>query len=414
MDLAVDLGRVGLRAAGGASFAVGEIDDDVDRPQPQDAPILVVGERLSQHRQQLADCLARRCRADEDIAASLALAESQLVAGQYAEARKTLLASIRRNKGFARDFPYDVSDLYGANAKIAAHLGIDQDYWRSAHAAESTLKHNVPADDYRMFMARIDVAEMVGKTRGHEWARNYYDAIAKAATKAGREDIAAIARLRSLMRHHPEGEARTRAIQKIAESRDSSTQGASLEAKLALARAAYEVGDVERAASIQSELAAFAPKRPILLYAPPIELSQRELDNSGLGGVHFNPPAPGSTVSVTRTLPTANWSTTKRLSENVDNMWVDVAFAINSDGTVSNARIVRKRGQTHWTSPLLRSIQGRRYTAFAPGSAPVPQIERYTYTAAIEAQSGSRTADHSPKARIEFFDLNPLGLKQSN
>jgi hypothetical protein len=32
MDLAVDLGRVGLAPAGGAAFGVGRVDDDVDRP----------------------------------------------------------------------------------------------------------------------------------------------------------------------------------------------------------------------------------------------------------------------------------------------------------------------------------------------------------------------------------------------
>ncbi|HVJ71905.1 MAG TPA: hypothetical protein VM531_10445, partial [Sphingomicrobium sp.] len=54
-------------------------------------PIVVVGQPVDDAKSALDSCLTRGCRPDEDIAVTLALAETQLLDGKYREARKTLL-----------------------------------------------------------------------------------------------------------------------------------------------------------------------------------------------------------------------------------------------------------------------------------------------------------------------------------
>ena len=98
---------------------------------PTDPAIIVTGRNISDKKAALADCLARKCPPNEDIDATLALAETLLIAGKYRDARFALLGALGRNKRFAMAYPIPVSDLYRANGRVAAHLGIDDDYYRS-------------------------------------------------------------------------------------------------------------------------------------------------------------------------------------------------------------------------------------------------------------------------------------------
>src|SRR5262245_36358550 len=75
-------------------------------------PIVVIGQRIDDASADLQSCLARACKPDEDIAATLRLAETQLLAGKYRDARKTLLSSLGRNEEFAMAYPVPVSELY--------------------------------------------------------------------------------------------------------------------------------------------------------------------------------------------------------------------------------------------------------------------------------------------------------------
>ena len=111
---------------------------------------------------------------------------------------------------------------------------------------------------------------------------------------------------------------------------------------------------------------------------------------------------------MTSILALSRWSTTKRIPGNFDDMWVDVAFRITPEGKVSDAKIVRSKGDLQWTRPLMTSIALRRYTAGRPSDPSSVRTERYTYTAAYEGQTGSRTAQRSPKARVEYIDLSDV------
>lgn len=387
-------------------------------PQPTAQTIVVVGQRIDDAAKDLAACLARGCKPDEDIEATLRLAETQLLAGKYRDARSTLLASLRRNRQWSEAYPVPVSELYRGNAKVAAHLGYDRDYYSSTFGIYRTLKHGVPDGDYRKYTSMMEVAEMMYRTRGHERARHYYAWIAGEARRAGRDDIAAIAELRSAIRHLPPGSGIQLAeIRKIANLQGKNLRAPVLEAKLALARIAYQDGDEAKAQAIQNELLAFNIKRPMLIYSPPYEMIARELGSGSEFNFPLNAPAPvggepggrfGGGPTTTNILSLAQWSSTKRLAGNFDDMWVDVSFLITPEGKVRGAKITQSKGDLTWTRPLMISIAQRRYTARPDGSPNVARAERYTYTSGYEPQTGTRVAQRSPKARVEYIDLSDI------
>ena len=57
-------------------------------PSAQEPSIVVTGRTIQDKKAGLAACLARNCPPDQDIDATLALAETQLVAGKYHDARR--------------------------------------------------------------------------------------------------------------------------------------------------------------------------------------------------------------------------------------------------------------------------------------------------------------------------------------
>ena len=391
---------------------------------PQHPPIIVTGQRIRDAEAALRDCLARHCAPDKDIDATLALAEAQILDGDYRDARTTLLHSLGRNKDEAKRYPVPVSDLYRANAKVAANLGFDRDYYSSTWGIYRSLKAGIPKEDWRHYTALFEIAEMNARTRGHTRARYYYDMIARKARADGRPDIAALADLRSYVRHYPPGATQTMHIEAIANATDPKLRAPALEARLALARMAFERKDFAAAEAMQKDFAGFNLKRPVLIYAPPYEMTEREIDNGSDFGVSAD-SAPGSGgldassgqglaqsgvrsgSTATSNLPLALMSTTKRIAPSFDDMWIDVAFRITSDGRVADMNVVRKKGSTVWAQPLLASIRGRRYTPADESSPAARRLERYTYTSGYETTVGSRVADRSPQGRVEFIDLSP-------
>lgn len=380
-------------------------------PSMHDHSIIVTG--IKDKKAALAACLARHCPPDEDIDATLALAETQLIAGNYHDARKTLLASLGRNKGEAAHYPIPLSDLYRANGRVAADLGLDNDYYRSTWGIYRTLKYGLPPNDARQFSALMEVAEMNYRTRGHERARIYYEKIASDARKAGRPDIAALAELRSAVRHLPPNSSwQVNEIKRIAEMPGSEMRAPVLEAKLALARMAYAKGDEVRAQAIQKDLAALNIKRPILIYSPPYGLPGRDTPR----GNEIESAVARNIISVAEagTFGAANPFTgrgpaafaTSRVSPIVEDMWLDVAFRITPEGKVADLRIARSKGNTFWAKSLLGSIRGRRYTRGDPNLPTSRRYERYTYTSGFEKKTGTNSWGRSPDTRVEYMDLS--------
>ena len=96
--------------------------------------ITVTGRRIADYRAALAACLARHCPVNEDVDATLALAEVEFEAGQYADARRDVAASLGRNRRQGAAFPEPVADLYRARARVARHLGLDDEAVRSTYS----------------------------------------------------------------------------------------------------------------------------------------------------------------------------------------------------------------------------------------------------------------------------------------
>ena len=370
---------------------------------PQES-ITVVGRAIEARKKALSACLERRCPPDEDIDATLALAESQLISGDYQGARGTLLKSLTRNKKHGVDYPIPVSDLYRVNGRVAAHLGIDQDYYSSTWGIFNTLKKGMPDARDRHYSALMEVAEMMATTRGHERARLYYQDIARRARKDGRPDIAALAELRMSLRHLPE-HMREDAVKRIAEMTDPSTRAAQLEARLALARIAYEQRDEAKGDAILADMSRFAIKKPILVYSPEWEVFGGPTNHEPFAPqADMNGPNPGNGAGTGG----ARVHGTHRWALNVADTWVDVGFRILPDGKVADVRVLKSRGDTSWIDALLSSVRGRRYTRPAPGMMGTDRTERYTFTSALEDGTGTHMKVHSPDARVEYFDLTEI------
>jgi hypothetical protein len=386
--------------------------------------IVVEGKRINDAEGRLSACLARRCSPDQDIDATLALAEWQLMAGKYRDARTTLLSSLKRNNGAAAKYPIPMSDLYRANGKVAANLGLDRDYYRSTWGIYRTLKHGLPSDDVRKYSALMEVAEMMYRTRGHTRARTYYEFIARQARASGRPDVAAVAELRAAIRHLPPGSGmQVGAIKRIANLSSAEMRAPVLEAKLALARLAFERNDELGAQAVLKGLAGLSIKRPILIYSPPYAMLQRELDTSNevvtlapappVGGEPGGSTNPGTGgPSITKVLPSALFSPMNRLAGNFDDMWIDLKFQIGPDGRVIDPEIVRSKGDLSWVKPLIESIRRRRYTPGQIGEPLSTRLERYTYTSAYEKATTTRSSVRSPEARVEYMDLSDLSAAQ--
>ena len=372
--------------------------------------IVVVGKRIKDAEAALRSCLARDCPPDEDIAATLRLAETHIVGGDYQKARAALHGSIRRNKGEARTYPLPLSNLYRASGRVASHMGFSSEYYDHTFNIYRTLNAGLPQASSRHFFARMEIADMMARTRGHERARLYFRGIARDATKAGRPDIAATAQLRSLVHHSPPDESRLAGIRRIASSTDPELRVAALDARLALTRMAYERKDLREAERLRREFAELQLESPLLIYAPPYASVDGEISTASDMNMLPPPGNSGSGPSFIRNVPMARFSATKRLSGSFDDLWVDVGVRIARNGDVAEARILRSEGDTSWAKPLLAAISLRRYTPVGPAADDLSRVERYTYTSYFEAQTGSRLLDRSPQGRIEYLDLEPGAL----
>ena len=352
-----------------------------DQPADSGETIVVTGTTLEESERALASCLARKCPPKEDIDATLAHAENLFVAGEYKEARRVAQRSIDRNGRHARALPIDVSDLYRAHSRIAAHLGEKDDFVRSTYAARRTLKRGLPEDDVRTLSADFEVAGMYAATHDLDRARQVYREIEEDAAKIGRPDLAGLARVRAAWLSEIGGN-RPHARRQLREIAEGSTPGARiarLTAMVLLARLDRLEGDTTSSAALVEELAGAGGSRPVLLHAPRIDLGKRPMDEGG---------------SVTRRLPTDNY----------EDRWVDVGFWVTPDGRVSDVEVLRNSGPTYWAKPVLRSIAGRTYAPLADPDGSY-RVERYTYTSLWTTLTGTRMRVRSPDARVEYLDL---------
>ncbi len=353
--------------------------------------VTVVGRNLPQYRDRLAACLARNCPVNEDVDATLALAESLFLNGEYREARSVVRASIRRNGAQARAFPEPVSDLYRVQTRLARHLGLDREARLASFDILNALQAGLPREDHRHFTARLEIADMQLQSGNLIGAQRALGELIDLARAAGREDVVVMAELRgafyqlaAVSRH---GEALAR-LQRWANLEGDANRFRATGARLMLARHYRRQGDIARSDALFDQVArnsAMSARRR-LLYSPRVQLAQQaRLDGD------YDPMDP------------ANISPHVTTPDDMENGWIDVGFWVSPDGRVSDVEILRRGAEPSWSAPLTRSIEGRGYSV---GTDPSYKIERYTYTSEWLRGTGSRLARRSPAARVEYLDLS--------
>ena len=346
--------------------------------------IIVTGTSLAQSERNLRECIARNCPPEEDIAATLAHVENQFIAGDYAAARRTNKASLERNDRYAVRLPVEVSHLYRAGSRIAAHLGEGQDYEQSTWGIKRALKEGLPKTDPQLVGADLEIANMQASLGRTVVARDTYEKAAKDAEKIDRPDLAAMARLRIAWLSQLEGDRglTRRKLRAIANDRRPETNVARLSALILLARMDRQDGKPNSSAAVIEELRGARLPKPVLVYSPPVKTSGRLIDE-------------GEEGSVTRLMA----------MQNFDDTWVDVGFWVTPEGRVNEAEILRSSGPAGWAKPLMDSIAGRIYSPAAANRDGTYRVERYTFTSLWADRTGSRIRARSPNARIEYLDL---------
>ena len=193
-----------LRAAAGA------------RAEPARS-IVVTGARIQDYRDRLAACLARNCPPNEDVDATLALAEALFLERRISRGAARPCAPRSAATGDqARDFPEPVSDLYRAKPRCSPAISASTTR-RAARPTRSCARCR-PACRGRITAisppaSRSPSADDVGQCPGR--AARARAADPSAARAAGREDVATMAELRDLWFDYIACPARRRAPRRL-------------------------------------------------------------------------------------------------------------------------------------------------------------------------------------------------------
>lgn len=360
-----------------------------------DPDIVVTGISLNDAKAALKACLDQHCPPDKDIAATLAVAETQFVAGDYKSARGTMLSSIGRNRRYAKQYPDAVSGLLRANSRVAAHLGEETAYRIGAIQVVKALKAGLPPSDPRVLSAQLEQGDSYAKTGDILEAVQLYQEVASRAHtfKQLRSEGLALLRVAHLYAALSNGKSSpyyseaVAAANQLTGRQESELAPFARAAKLLKARIAIRHGDAGAVDHFIEEYRASGAVAnvPVALYAPKIELRQLSGRES----------ASGTTLN-------------QLALDEFDNQWVDVGFLINADGKVSDAEVLRKSDKLSgdWVKPILTAVAARRYAPLAPDSPGFFRVERYSFTSAWTTVTGSRLRVRSPIPKIEMVDLS--------
>lgn len=358
-----------------------------EKAQDNAAPIVVTGTPLSATQKRLADCIARNCPPNEDISASLAHAENQLLAGDYNGSRGTLAASHGRNGRYAKQFPVEVSDLDRAYGRLTDMTGFPDRSRIIQIGSLDTLKEGFESGDARILVQRIMVADEFVKVGRLPAARDLYRKVEKEARAKGEIVVAGMvmqreASLYTALASVDPGYAGLASAKIARLERAREPELASLKVSAAILRARLS-GTKDRGKAIDEAIDKIADKSPasspVLVYAePPFE----------------TPPATG----VARREP----------SDQPE--WIDVSFRIDAKGRVSDVQQLRNspRISTSWTKDVLASVSTRRYLPLAlkPGTDGIDRVERFTYAFDIaDSTTGTHLANRGSAGRLTSLDI---------
>ena len=349
------------------------------------ADVVVIGRRPADTGAALAACIARDCPPKEEIAASLAHAEAQMITGDYQGSRRTLLSARGRNGRYAASLPVDVSDLHRANARLADLNGLRESGRIGVFDIVDALKAGLSRDDERVMVARLEVGDAFAKAGRYKAATLHYRAIAGRARDAGMllvEGMALFRRaalLAALASVEPDY--RYSAKQAAADvTRSGDPAWAPFREALRLVPALLTARTDKGVAldAVIKDMAPRPPDKPELLYAPVLEPN-----DIGFGAA--------------------------RGDEEVE--WVDMSFRISRVGTVEEVRQARASDglPASWVEAITKSLRARRYAPvqLAPGEPGPRRIERYAFVSDLAKGTGSGMRVRSAARRIDVMDLTP-------
>ncbi len=361
--------------------------------------IVVTGKPLKDTAADLAECLKRDCPPNEDMAATIAHAENQFVSGDYEGARKTLHASLGRNRKHGKDYPVELSNMLRANGRVAEHLGEAKDYQLSTLDMRDTLKNGFGEDDFRTLVAQVEVGDSRAKLGYPEEAERIYRDVERRALAARQYRVASFARLRLALlaqtrfEDEPNGVNAAQLDSRRAGLIDAPLPDSSdfvLAAKVLRARKDRRAGSTASTDELVRTFAsAGGASRPVLLFAEPV--------------AQIN-PLEGLPQDMEQQRQA--WT---RWSSNRNGQWVDIGYWIGQDGHVSDVEVLRSSGAVDWTRPVMKSIAKRVYAPLRQDGDATPgffMVERYTLTARVaEEATGTHLRVREARPRIEVLEL---------
>ncbi|WP_230771267.1 hypothetical protein [Sphingomonas sp. Leaf4] len=350
-------------------------------PQPaQPADIIVVGQRAEQA---LADCLARACPPAEDVEASLQASVEQFTGGRYVDARRTLQASIRRNRDHAAQLPGPVSSLYATLATVAEHEG-DADLWRtSARNNVLVLREHVGEGNPATLTEELSFADNILGMGQTATADEMYGTAQRHAIEAGHANIAAGAAFRrawlAMLREQYDRAERfaTQAVtlagpgdRTIVELRD-----------ILRARIAIRKGDKGAVDALAARLRQSADAQPRLLFSRPIE----NIDPAQFIDLSF---------------PIGGWNDSRI-------RFADVGYWVRPDGRTADAEVLQTSGLGQWRQVILDQVADRRYVPLdvPAGSPGTYRIDRFTIRGTIGIATGTRIRQRVGQLTVHIVDL---------
>ncbi len=371
--------------------------NNVEQNTKEEKTIVVVGQTLDQSLKNLNDCLKRNCPPDQDINASLAHAENLFVEGEYKDARKTIDASLKRNKKHAAEYPLPVSDLYRSKGRVLEHLGFIDKSNFAVLKVRDTLEKHLSGELDKILYAELAIADAFLKDGKFPKALNKIRSVNDRARENDFIKIANFAKLRELNIELSLADRSARSatlkvkkdITDYINSLASDENSFAFPASILLARADRNLG-IEDSTNelIKSYVTTFGRKRPLLVSSDPIDL-QPSVEPVNVGFL--------------------NAAKTSLVTEDFDDRWVDIGFYVNENGRVEDIEILRIKGSPNWIRAVTESIQSRVY---APKfdleqNMPLGQyvVERYSYTAEFEKAPGSNLVVRTGEPIVRRLDL---------
>jgi tetratricopeptide (TPR) repeat protein len=342
----------------------------------------------------LSTCVAHGCSTAEDIRLSIALAEAQVVNGDYNAAQHTLNAAIARNKGAAKTYPRMVAALYEASGTVSLHRG-DMDKHRSALIGQSkTLRDNLPSSDPQVLLLSIEQGDYYAQRGNWREAERRYAAAEQGYAEAQQPRLAALAALRSAYlafarKNLQLSESRLRVVAAMPAANDPAV--AQLRAVLG-ARIASARGEGNGIESLLATLRTDPAAAPVLLHETTAEASAAQAAaQQSERFLEPNPAGPGS-------------------SEVSPIQWADIGYMVASDGTVSEVDVLRGSRDLRWTAPFVKQIASRRYAplALAPGQPGLYRVERLTWRAQHVVPVGSLIKRAAGAKTLRVLDLTKV------